>query len=189
MINLMPPQIKEDLLYARRNVLLVQYCILAGVVSVALVAIMSFGLTLMNSDEGAIKDAISEREATLATLKTNEDQARVLAGQITTISALLNKELDYSDIIVQIGGLIPEGATLQNLNLLQTVKTEPLTLTVIVDEQAKGAVLQQNFESSPLFSGADIQTISPSSRNENGDILNYAVSLVVRYTGEVAEEG
>lgn len=185
MINLMPPAVKEDIRYARLNVLLVQYCILAALVSLGLVATMFFGLTLLNNDEQLIKDAISQREKTLENLKADEDRARELSGQITTISGLLNKELDYSEVITQIGGLIPQGATLQALNLQQTIKQEPLSLTVSVDNQEKAAVVQQNFENSPLFAGADIQSITPATRSEGGAILSYTVALVVSYTGEV----
>ncbi len=188
MINLLPPDIKQEIIFARKNVMLVQYCVLAGIVGLALVAILFFGLTIMSNDERLIKKAITEREATLASLKSSEDEAQELASQITTIGSLLNTELNYSDVIVQIGSLIPEGATLQNLDLQQTIKTDPLSLTVLVDTQAKAAVLQQNFENSPLFAGADIQTIAPSERTEDGGVLNYTVSMIVSYAGKEEEK-
>jgi flavin-binding protein dodecin len=183
-INLMPPKIKQDIKFARYNVTLIQYCILVLVVSAAVTSIMIFGLTLMAADERAVNDAIAERQATLASLKATDDEARQLSTNISTISALLAREVSFSEVIQKLGAVMPIGARVQDLSLTGD-SSAPLGIVVIVDTQAKAAVVRQNIDDSEDFAGADIIDIVNGETNEAGNVVNYQVTMTLGF--KVAE--
>jgi hypothetical protein len=185
MINLMPPDVKEDIRFAKLNVSIVQYCILAAIVGIALVGILLFGLLILNNDRSQLEDGIVERQAILDELKLDEDRAKKLSDSIDTIGALFDKEVEFSEIIVQIGSLIPAGSSIDSLTLPNNVKKAPLNLIVRVPTQPDSAVLQQNFANSPLFKGADIQSVTPANRDsETNQVVDYSVQLVVSFASE-----
>ncbi len=181
MINLMPADIKEEIKFARHNVSLIQYCILAAIVSFALAAIMLFGLILMNRDQNIIQSAIDSRQSILVELDKTDAEAQAFADNVSTISSLLDRELNFSQVVVQIAELIPNGATLSRLDLPNDVKTAPFPLSVEVNDQSLAGVLQQNFEQSEIFEGADVQNIRPAESTDDGVVLTYNVDLIVSF--------
>lgn len=188
MINLLPPSYKSSIKFARYNVTLLRYSILVLAVSIAIAAIMFFGVSFVKSDESNLKSEIAAKEATLAEKGNVESEARALAADINTISSLLGRSINFSDLITDIGAVIPNGARLTGLSLTGD-SSSPLQITAVTDTQEKAAVMRKNLEDSSLFSGADIQTITP--RDADGQ-RTYTAVIVTTFntdtTGNVTEE-
>jgi Tfp pilus assembly protein PilN len=129
-------------------------------VSVALSGIMFFGVSLVKSDESILVSEIKSKEASLANQGGVDQEARDLAANIATISALLDRSVNFSELIQDIGSAIPDGARLTGLSLTGD-SSSPLQITAITDTQEKAAIMRKNLEDSEIFSGADIQVITP----------------------------
>jgi Tfp pilus assembly protein PilN len=183
MINLLPDAVKQDVRYAKLNVTVLQYTILIILISISLVAILLFGVSVVSSDEQALQENIEDKQAILTTLQPTIDEAKDLETAINTIGALFEREVSFSELLQDIGSVIPEGASLSSLSLTGN-EEEPLLITAEVSTQATAAILRENLEKSDLFSGADIQSISVAGISESGNPTSYTATLVTQLESE-----
>lgn len=183
MINLLPPDIQKEIRFARLNVTAMQYAILIMAVSLSLASLLFFGVAVVSGDEESLHQNIQEKEAILAELEDSVGKAKELEQQIDTISALLEREVSFSSLLRDIGGVIPEGASLTGLSLTGD-ETLPLRIGATVRNQPLAAVLRENLEDSELFENADIQSITASEVDARGNALFYSVQLVVNFETE-----
>jgi len=180
MINLMPPKIKNDIHFSRLNTSLVQYGFIAIVVVILVAAIMLFGFTIAQDDEQALRDSIEQKEKDLSSLITVEQDAASLSGKIDTVGDLLDREVKFSEVLQEIGSILPEGSVLTSLRLTND-STEPLRVAALVDTKNNAAVLRQNIEDSNRFSGADIESIVVNL-NDKGLPDGFAVTVIASPT-------
>jgi len=188
-INLLPPDVKSSIKYGAYNVNIVQYGILLIILGVALAALLLFGVQIVRSDEASLNKAISRKQIQLEEYADDNTKARALTAKISTISKLLEGEVKFSELLQEIGRLLPTGASLMGLQLT-TDFSEPLVLAAKVNSKQTATELQQNLANSDLFIGADIQSLAPGDVDEaTGRILNYTVNIVVAFADPSSESG
>src|SRR5690606_22635068 len=180
MINLLPPETKEEIRYGRFNVLAVQYAALVIAVSLSLLAVLLFGVAVVSTDEQSLKENLKDKEAVLAEFQDDLAEAKELEGRIDTISALLEREVSFSALLQDIGSVIPNGASLTGLSLTGD-ETLPLRIAADINNQSLAAVLQENLENSDLFENADIQNVAASEFDEAGNAIRYNVQIMVNF--------
>jgi Tfp pilus assembly protein PilN len=180
MINLLPTNLKDEIRFGRLNITLVQYTMLVVSVSIALVAVLLFGVGVVSADERSLKKNIEERQVILSGLSSVTQEAQDLESTVNTISALLEREIEFSKLLKDIGAVIPSGASLTGLALTGD-ESVPLQIDAEISTQSLAAVLRENLEDSNLFQGADIQSISIGDVNQAGAALNYQVRIVVNF--------
>lgn len=189
MINLLPPDVKSSIKYGAYNVNIVQYSILLVIMGVALAALLLFGVQIVRSDEASLNKAISQKQVQLEEYVDDNEKAQALTAKISTISKLLEGEVKFSELLQEIGRLLPAGASLMGLQLT-TDFSEPLVLAAKVDSKQTATELQQNLANSDLFIGADIQSLAPGDVDEaTGRVLNYTVNIVVAFDNSNSASG
>jgi len=168
-INLLPPDIKKETKFARINVALMQYLLLIIVVGVALSAIMIFGGRIVASNENSLEDNISLEQDKAQELSSINDEARVPSEKIDTIGTLLAREIKFSDLLREIGSLMPKGSILTNLAISEESQDDPLLLDASVVDEDTAAILRENLVNSNLFTNADIVSITLSDTPNSGE--------------------
>lgn len=168
MINLLPPEVKEEYHYARRNTRLVRWTVMFGVALIGLVVI-SFGGILYLDQQAKQYD--SQIESLQTSLK-QQNQAKT-TKEVTEISndlklavQVLSKQVLYSKMLTQLATVIPGNAVLANLNLDQSKGA--LDLTANATDYTAATQLQVNLSdpSNKLFSRADIVNIACASAGD-----------------------
>lgn len=180
MINLLPPEIKNEIRYGQLNILAVQYAVLIILVSLSLVAVLFFGVSVVSGDERSLKQAIEEKQVVLSELDTTVAEAKELEQTIDTISALLKRELSFAALLKDIGAVVPSGASLTGLSLTGD-ESLPLSIDAVLSEQSTAAIMRENLENSDLFQNADIQSITASEIDEAGVVKQYQARFVVNF--------
>ncbi len=186
MINLLPPDIKREVRFARFNVTLIQYVILVIAISVGVIAIMIFGGNLVASNESSLNDIIDDEKARVAELAPVNEEAKELSQKIDLIGAILIREVKLSELLTNIGGLMPTGSVLTTLSLSET-KDDPIILEASIQDESTAAVLRENLVNSELFSNADIISITlvdEPTRAPNGQVYRFNASLHAYFTPE-----
>lgn len=178
MINLLPPQAKEQIKFGRWNVVLVQYTILILIVTGLLAGLLVFGVQLVSGDESRLEESLAQKQKRFQELSENVQSAQDLSKTIDTIAALLASETRFSQLLPAIGNLIPVGARLTNLSLTGNPE-QPLQITADVNSTDTAAVMRANLENSAIFSLADIQSITFNSEKNN-----FTTTIIVQFTGE-----
>ncbi|MGI9027737.1 MAG: PilN domain-containing protein [Candidatus Saccharimonadales bacterium] len=169
MINLLPHDIKQDIMYARRNTKLRTW-IIAAIVSLTGVGfIVIGGLIYMKQSVNSYTSQVNQSREGLKSQQLEETQKRV--EEISTNTKLtvqvLSREILFSKLIRQIGSALPAGTALQSLKI-DTVKGGIQLNAQAVDFDA-GARLQLNLQDpkNGVFEKADINSINCASTTTN----------------------
>lgn len=171
MINLLPPDIKQDYLYGARNTTLLRwsFAFAAGLVGLALIA--TYGLvTMQNSAANYQKQVdVAQQQLTAQNLSGTEKQVKELSGDFKLVVTVLSKEVLFSKLLRQIATVIPNNAILTGLNINQT--SGGIDLTAAAKDYNTATQLQLNLEdpANKIFSKADIVSISCSATAQNTD--------------------
>lgn len=182
MINLLPPEIKQDYRYARRNRRLVQWSIAFLLAMVGVAILTATGTVIMDRSIDTYKTDIDKAEAYLVSQNISETQKEVKAvsTNLKLMIAVLSKEILFSKLLTQLGNTTPPNVVLTNLSISQTAGA--IDVTARAANYAAAAQLQANLAdpSNKIFSKADIVSISCTSTTEEKIFANYPCSITIK---------
>jgi Tfp pilus assembly protein PilN len=182
MINLLPPDIKQDYYYARRNSQLVRWVVAFGFAIVGLAALSVGGMFYLDR---TAKDHDQQVVSQQAVLK-GQDQAGTIK-QVTDISnnlklalQVLSKQVQYSQLLKQLATVIPSNTALSSLDISQVQGA--LDITASSADYASATQLQVNLAdpSNKIFTKADIVSISCASPVAGAEAKKYPCTVTVR---------
>jgi Tfp pilus assembly protein PilN len=162
MINLLPPETKQSILFARRNQLLVQWLVAVVVGVLGILLIISTGKIYIIHLTNTYSKIVTQEQQQLASQKLDETKKQIedISNSTKLVSQVLNREVLFSKLLTGIGAAMPPGASLQNLSIgkldggidLQAVATDYQTATQV----------QVNLQDSKnkIFDKADIVNIT-----------------------------
>ena len=185
MINLLPPRVKEERSYGRKNVLLFGYstALLATALSTAVIMLLS--LQFIGSEEPTLKLNLEADQAQVASLEAEIKSIENIATRLETAKKVSERSVKLSELIPQIGAVLPDGAILNALSLTGGA-TDSLQLDVDLKEANLAAVLIRNLVESDLFEAADISSLSPrgtGTSESSTDSYQFTASLTANFTG------
>lgn len=162
MINLLPPQYKENILYARRNRALLNWSITMLSALLLIAAIIACGYVLMNN---SIKSQTAQADRAKQHLKDEKiDETKTQLDEISAntklILQVLSREILFSSLLKQLGASLPSGTTLQ---AIQIDKVEGgITLKALAKDVQSATQIQVNLSDpqNKIFQKADIESIS-----------------------------
>lgn len=165
MINLLPPDIKDSLVYGRRNTKLLHWsmALIGGMLGTVLV--VGFGLFYLNRSISAYSQQVAKIQGELTTQKLEPTQKRVeeISSSLKLVIQVLSKEVLFSKLLKQIGSVIPANASLTDLKI---GKIEGgIDLTAVASDYNTATQLQVNLQDphNKIFDKADIISITCSS--------------------------
>lgn len=190
MINLLPPAIQKQRRYGRLNILLVK--ILVGIVAIGILAstVMLTGLRITADDEAFLDESIAQKEEIYSSVQAFENQANTVRSNISTIEKLFEREVKFSQLLVEIASSIPVGAELTGLSLTGA-NTAPLQISAVTNTQELAGTLRRNLVDSGVFETADIQSVNQTGGGDTGNPVRYSVSISASLTGsaeKIAQE-
>lgn len=170
MINLLPPDYKQDILYGRRNAELIKWTIWSLVSLLITIALLGGGyLLLWQSAKTEAKNAESAQQE-LASLKLDETQKQVeqLSSNTKLSTQVLSKEILFSELLRQLGASIPSNVALSGL---QVDKLQGgLAISAKAKNVESATQLQLNLQDpkNKIFEKADIESITCAEQAESG---------------------
>jgi Tfp pilus assembly protein PilN len=167
MINLLPPEIKDSIRFARINVILIQYAIIAIFTVVIVITLMLFGKASLGNTKSELEELIRVDRVKIAELEQVNTEAKKLSETVSTIGKLIDQEVKFSVLLQEIGAVIPKGTVVSGLTLSQDA-AEPISLSVLTDSAERAGVLQENLIASDLFLSADILSVTKASGDVAG---------------------
>lgn len=165
MINLLPPELKEQYVFGRRNTSLRRWAV-AMAFGLAGVAIVAFsGLFLMEKSIVDNRNQIAALEQRLGDQKLEETRAHAkeITDSVKLAVDVLSREILFSQLLTQIAKVIPQSANLTDLTISQTKGA--IELKAESADYTSATQLQVNLEdpANRIFSKADIQGITCSA--------------------------
>jgi hypothetical protein len=162
MINLMPPQSKEDTLYARRNVKLVKWIIAIIIAAIGSFAIIAFGQLYLIQSTKTYSRQIEEGQEKLRMQKLEETQNRVneISSSMKLVLQVLSREILFSKVLRQVGAAVPTGAVLTQLTINKVEGGIDLTFEAKDYQTASQILINLQDPENKVFESADIEDIS-----------------------------
>ena len=168
MINLLPPKRLLNIRVARNNTVLRRYVELALASIIVLAVSVGFSYYFLSSQQDDVKKTNELTQSKSEELKPVQKQAEELSASVNTISSLLSRNIKFSELLTQIGGLMPEGSVLTGLQFSIEDLESPLVVSAQIENESTAAVLRSNLASSPLFKDVTIKSIT---QNENKELI------------------
>lgn len=182
MINLLPPDVKENTKYARRNRTLTRWCAAMGVGIFGIAIVVAGGLFFIHVFTSSYTKEVQQSKDQLAAQKLEETQKRVedISSSVKLTLQVLSREVLFSKLLQDMGATIPTGATLQNLTLGNL--EGGIDLQVLAKDYQTATQVQVNLQDpdSKVFEKADIISINCATPGENSEPTEYPCQVSLR---------
>ncbi len=169
MINLLPPEQKQSLAYARKNALLIKWLTGLTVAVLGLVFLIIAGQFYIDQATTAIKDDTRNAQQRLEEQNIAQTQARVqeISNTLNLVVQVLSQQVLFSDLIRQVGAAIPPGAVLTNLNINEIEGGIDLAADTIDYNTATQVQVNLEDPTNRIFASADILNIRCDQDSED----------------------
>jgi hypothetical protein len=158
MINLLPPPVKSEILYAKRNSILLKWLITMLFIIAAIFIIVIVGQVFLNQNKKNVSAQIDVGKIQLKNQKLEETQTKVksINESVKLAIDVLSKQLLFSKVLTQIGANMPEGSVLTDLSIGEL--EGGIDLSAAARDYNTAAQIQINLqdEKNKLFKKADI---------------------------------
>jgi hypothetical protein len=179
MINLLPHDTKQTLVFARHNTYLIR-AIIGLAIGLAVLAVVVAGSYFVLQQQANDYDrSIKEAEASLkaqneaATIKRVQE----ISNSLTLVVDVLEEEILFSELLRQVGAVMPSGTALQNLSLSGGL-SGAIDLQAVAIDYNSGSQVQINLEdpANQIFAKADLVGIDCNGRED----LRYPCIVTLR---------
>ena len=165
MINLLPPEVKKSVVYALRNRSLMRWLTAMAFGIAGIGVIVAGGYVYIQQSTRTYQNQVQTKKESLSAQKMEETQARLESISSSTKLALsvLSRQILFSEVVQQVGSIMPSGAVLQNLNVAKL--DGGIDLSVIAKDYQTATQVQVNIQDpdNKIFDKADIVSISCAS--------------------------
>lgn len=161
MINLLPPEAKSQIHFARRNSILIRWLFAIFLVMLLITAMNVFGQFYINQTTNRLKQnaMVTDQRIANDNLEQYKDSLTSLSGDMKTVVQILKKQLLFSKVFPKLGTTLPNGAVLSNITMNSTDTS--LDLTILAKDQytANQAFTNIKDSNNQLFSKTDLISI------------------------------
>lgn len=167
MINLLPPESKNQIRFARRNSVLIRWLIAIFAVMLLITAMNIFGQFYITQTTNRLKQtaSVTDQRIKEGDLEQYKNSLSSLSTDMKTVVQILKKQLLFSKVFPKLGTTLPDGAVLSNITMNSTDTS--LDLTILAKDQytANQAFTNVKDSNNQLFSKTDLISIICSDTN------------------------
>ena len=167
MINLLASHAKTDIMYARRNTLLLRWCLVVVFIIAGVGIISLAGLFYIKQSQQQYTDQVGRTQAQLKEQNLETTQAKIesISNNLKLTTQVLSREILFSKLLKQIGSAMPANTSLTDLKI---GKTEGgIDLSAVAADYNSATQVQVNLQdpANKIFDKADILNIACASNN------------------------
>lgn len=178
MINVMPDDTKKEIRSARLNVILIRYIFVILLAFGFLVLVLGGSYVVLTQTKASAQRLIDANGAKAAVYSTTKAQVDALSSRLSETKSLLDQEILYSNVLLNIGQQMPAGTVIDSLTLdAASFAGTPITLKVYAKTTNAAVTLRQKFQSSPIFTKVNFESVS-----DTAGIDGYPVSVSMTLT-------
>ena len=181
MINLLPPAVKSNFRYARKNSFLLKIAVGIGAGVIGIIFVVGAGGLFINHYTSSYVSLVSSanQQFKANNLSQTETQIKSTSNNLKLVVQVLSREVLFSQLLQQIGKALPSGSVLENLNI--TGESGGIDLQAAAVDYQTASQIQVNLAdpANGLFSKADIVSIQCQSTNLS-KATNYPCKVDIR---------
>jgi Tfp pilus assembly protein PilN len=184
MINLLPPDIKQDYHYARRNTHLLRWVLAMGVAFAGLAVLSAGGIWYINQAANDFTRQISVSEADLRRQNQSEVEKEIkdISGNLHLAVQVLSKEILFSKLLRQLAVVTPNNATLSSLTISKIQGAVDISANTTDYNAATQLQVNLADPTNKIFSKADIVAINCASASADSSTAQskYPFTVTIR---------
>lgn len=184
MINLLPSEEKRQIQAARTNVLLLRYVLLTACVMVATGLMVGAGFVIMNNSKAEAEKKMALNASKASSYNSVQAEAQTFRTNLSTAKTILDKEVNYTKVILAIAQTLPSEVTLDNLDLDANTFGTPFVLSAKAKSYDGGLALKAALEKSDVFSDVSLQGMTMAASDSDYPV---SVQLNVTINKDVAQ--
>lgn len=164
MINLLPEDQKQEIRSGRVNVVLTRYIIIILLAFAFLVALLGGSYFVLSQTKASAERLVGVNSNKAAAYSSTKAQVDNLSTQLSQTKTILDQEILYSNVLMNIGQQMPAGTVLENISLNSASFTgAPVTLKAYAKTTDAAVALREKFQSAPIFTNVNFQSVSDSA--------------------------
>lgn len=178
MINLMPDTDKREIRAARTNVILGRYIIVILLAFAFLVLLLAGSYIVLSQNKQSAERLIQVNSTKADAYSSTKAQVDSLSASLAATKSILDQEILYSNVLMNIGQQMPAGTVLSSISLDAASFTgTPVTLKAYAKTTDDAVALRQKFQSTPIFTNVNFASVSDAA-----GIDGYPVSVSITLT-------
>lgn len=179
MINLLPPDLKEQIKYAKFNRIVVKYVQMTVLVGVVLGVILAGAFYFLNLESTAAAANVASKEQTISQYKGSIlPTAQDASNRINAISYVQQTQTHFSKLISDLANVMPQGVSLNTIALTGN-SSVPVTISIYAQTYDEILALRNALLTSPRIAACDIDNISSMNPSQYG--YSFQASLVLAF--------
>jgi len=185
MINLMPDDAKKEIRAARLNVILARYIVVI-LIAAGFLALLLAGSSIVLTQTKESAQRLIEANSTKADVySTTKSQVQALSASLSETKNILDQEVLYSKVLMNIGQQMPPGTVISSLSLNAASFTgTPVAIKAYAKTTDDAVTLRQRFQSSPFFTNVNFDSVSDTAGIEGYPV---GVSMTLTITRAAAQ--
>ena len=162
MINLLPPEDKSRVLFARRNTSLRSWIIATTIGAVGILIIIAVGHVFINQSSKVWQAQVQQSQEQLERQQLTQTQAKVseMSDSIKLVTQVLSKQVLFSSLLSQVGAAMPPGSSLQTLSINSVEGGIDLTAGALDYNSATQVQINLADPKNKIFETADIVSVA-----------------------------
>jgi len=179
MINLMPDRDKQEIRAARVNIILVRYIFVILIAFGFLVLLLAGSYVVLTQTKASAQQLIDSNDTKAEVYSSTKAQVDALSAGLSETKTILDQETLYSNVLMNIGQQMPTGTVIEEIDLNAASFTgSPVAMKAYAKTNDAAVALRERFQSSPLFSNVNFESVSDSAEG----IPGYPISVMLTLT-------
>jgi Tfp pilus assembly protein PilN len=178
MINLLPNETKQQLLFARRNSALRSWALATIMGLLGILIVIAAGQLFISHSNAVWQKQVNDTKQLLEQQQLQQTQNRVteMSDSIKLASQVLSKQVLFSKLLSQITAVLPVGTSLQSLSIKSA--EGGIDLTAVARDYQSATQVQINLADpkNKVFEKADIVSVTCQEDSDDG----YPCTVTVR---------
>ena len=171
MINLIPYDYKEQIIYGRRNKVLIKWIVAMAVAMAVIAAVSIAGILFMHKTTVDYKKTVDLNKEQLTSQNTEQSykELETLSKNFKTVTDIASQQLLYSKLIQKIAPLLPSDTTINGIDLAQGEYSLDLIVNGPSDKSVTQAFVNISSKENGIFEKADLLSVNCKSGDANSN--------------------
>jgi Tfp pilus assembly protein PilN len=174
MINLLPPQVKEQIWYSKKNAKLVKLVWLLIILAICIGLSFAAAHWQLSRTLSLALQGYESKQAKIDSYKATEAEAKALSGRLKSVKLLQTNQTKFSKLLDDLARFTPQGSYINSISLNEDSK-KPVNISATSNSYNGAASLRDAFARSERVQAVDISNISNPAPGE------YQVDLTVSF--------
>ncbi|QQR52624.1 hypothetical protein IPG36_00660 [bacterium] len=159
----MPPDVKQQIYYARMNRMVLRYIKLSVVVVLALAGVFGWALRDLSQTAARVDQEATDKQATITSLnKSFTPKAKEASDRLAAVAYVYNSQTRFSAVIEDLAKVVPQGVAIDTMTLTGDDK-QPVRIGFSATTYQAALAFRDALMTSPRVAAADLENITSTT--------------------------